>query len=171
LEACVLGLFADIHNLRLKPLQLKVQAARHVLVMWRNIFFGLLLGLIILQLLDVVVHVATKQVEVVRIVGSVLVILWAIALAVMTCAGKTLPWKASVAACVLIMLIYLVLNIIFLAEFGPMNEGRPRIPLFGFVLLTLGLAACGGRVHVKDEVQGIKEVKEEVPPQTIGGEV
>jgi hypothetical protein len=26
-------------------------------------------------------------------------------------------------------------------------------------------------VHVKDEVQGIKEVKEVVPPQTIGGEV
>ena len=136
--------------------------------MWRNIFFGLLVGLIVLQLLDVVVHVATKQVELVRIVGSVLVILWATALAAMTCAGKTLPWKASVGVWVLVMLIYLVLNVVFLAEFGPMNEGRPRIALFAFVLVTLGLAACGGRVYAK-EVQGTA-AKEVVPPQTIGGE-
>ena len=62
--------------------------------MWRYIFFGVLLGLILFQLLDVLVHVATNQVEVLRILGSVTVIVWALALAAQTCL-QVVHWKLS----------------------------------------------------------------------------
>ena len=42
-----------------------------------------------------------------------------------------------------VFLVYLVLNIIFLAGEGLTNEGRPRIPLFLFVLVTLSLTGGG----------------------------
>ena len=125
--------------------------------MWPEIFFAV--ALILFQILDIVVHIATNQVEVVRIISSVAIILWAVAILGTTLASVQIPSKALMALCVVILLIYLVLNIVFLVQEGAMNEGRPRIPLFLFVLITLGLGACGGGVH---------KFKETASPQTLG---
>jgi len=138
--------------------------------MWRKIFFALCVALIILQILDIAVHVATDQVEVVRIISSVAIILWAVAILGQTLASVQIPSRALMALCVVVLLINLVLNIVFLVQEGPMNEGRPRIPLFLFVLITLGLGACGGGVHMKPEVAAGSEnkFKETASPQTVG---
>ena len=110
--------------------------------MWGKIFFAF--ALIAFQLLDIAVHVMTSEVEDVRIISSVTIILWAVAILGQTLASVQIPSKALMAVCVVVLLIYLGLNIVFLVQEGPMNEGRLRFPLFLFVLITLGLGACSG---------------------------
>ncbi|CAJ1433343.1 unnamed protein product [Effrenium voratum] len=106
---------------------------------------SLLIACIVVQFLDIMVHVATDQVEILRIIGSVAIMIWAGIWAGLRCGGASFPkmmpvlWLCWAA----IALIYLVLNIIFLIEEGFTNDGRPRITLFLFVIATLGLG-CGG---------------------------
>ena len=61
------------------------------------------------------------------------------------------------------VLVYVILNVVFLVQHGATNEGRLHIPFFLFVLFTMLLAASGGTYHVKHELHG-KEAK----PTTLG---
>lgn len=86
------------------------------------------------QLLDVAVHVATGQVEPLRIASNVIILVGAFA------AARLAPPQADR------MLfaaggIYVALNVLFVAQYGLINPATDalRIPLIGFVLASLVL--------------------------------
>lgn len=93
---------------------------------------GLLIGL---QVIDVSVHVATGQVEVLRILANLVIGL-----------GAVVSVRGAGAVGVMLVgsgLVYLLLNLVFLAQNGVVNPqtGSLRLPLFVFVvgsLLLLG---------------------------------
>lgn len=82
------------------------------------------------QALDIAVHVATGQVEMQRIAGSVVI-----------SAGALIFFFSSRDFLVLSGAVYLALNVAFLAQHGLVNpaSGALRVPLFVFVLVSLGL--------------------------------
>lgn len=128
----------------------------------RKVWFVLLVICVVLQIIDVALHIAIGEVEVPRIIASVVVLLWAAAVAIQPFAVPV-PVKFGIAACAGVVLVYVILNVVFLVQHGATNEGRLRIPFFLFVLFTMLLAASGGTYHVKHELHG-KEAK----PTTLG---
>ena len=99
-----------------------------------------LLGVVIIliQLIDIVIHVSTDQAEPIRIASNIVIIVWTIA----ALAGwlKARFRNISIAA----IGTYLVLNIIFLAQNGltnPEQGGALRTTLFLLVFLTVALSA------------------------------
>ncbi len=88
-----------------------------------------------LQVLDVFVHVATGQVEIIRMTSNAILI-----------AGAAVSVFASPRARIVILvsgILYLVLNLAFLVQHGLVNPATEalRIPLFGFVAVSLALTA------------------------------
>lgn len=102
-----------------------------------------LLCLLAWQGLDVAAHVATGQVEPLRIIASVVLL-----------AGVVAATRVTQRRSVLIGAVagYLVLNLLFLASHGLFNPvtNAPRLPLFGFVgisfVLVYWVALRGGFV-------------------------
>lgn len=94
--------------------------------------FALLTGL---QLVDVIVHIATGQVEPTRITSNVIISAGAIA-------ALFSPFRSTQLVLVTSTL-YLVLNLAFLLQNGVANPatGALRIPLFIFIVGSLVLAA------------------------------
>ena len=99
-----------------------------------------LLGVVIslIQLFDIIIHVSTDQAEPIRIASNVVIIVWIIA----ALAGwlKARYRNISIAA----ISIYLVLNIVFLAQNGLTNPEQGdtlRTTLFLLVFLTFTLSA------------------------------
>ncbi len=92
-----------------------------------------------LQCVDVLVHVATGQVEPIRIAASVVVTIAGLA-AVFALSRPILTLVAS-------GLIYAVFNALFFAGSGLINPETDslRVPLFGFVVLTLILLVWLGQ--------------------------
>ena len=93
-------------------------------------------ALIALQMLDVAVHVATGQVEPLRLLSNLVIGAGASAwVFVPALRGPTLLWASGA--------VYLGLNGLFLAREGLVNPTTEalRIPLFAFVLLSLLLLA------------------------------
>ncbi|MEO1071588.1 MAG: hypothetical protein AAFX77_04885 [Pseudomonadota bacterium] len=91
--------------------------------------------LIGLQALDALVHVATGQVEPIRLSASALIGLGG----VLIVGVKARPGLiASLAG-----MTYLALNLVFLAQHGLVNPATEtiRVPLFVFVMGSLGLLA------------------------------
>ena len=82
------------------------------------------------QALDIAVHVATGQVELQRIAGSLVI-----------SAGALIFYLSNRDLLVLSGAVYLALNVAFLAQHGLVNpaSGALRVPLFVFVLVSLGL--------------------------------
>lgn len=97
---------------------------------------ALLIGL---QRVDVFLHVATGQVEPIRIAASVVVTL-AVLAAVFALSRPTLVLVAS-------GLVYAAFNTLFFAGSGLTNPETEslRVPLFGFVVLTLIFLAWIGQ--------------------------
>jgi len=98
---------------------------------------GLLLGLgvVVIQLIDVAVHVATGQAELIRILSNVIIGGWA----VWSLSGVARVRGAGLAA----VAAYLGLNLAFLAMNGLTNPAQgdaPRVTLFVLVGLTTALA-------------------------------
>ena len=93
------------------------------------------IGIAILQVLDIAVHAATDQLEILRVSSNGVILLW---LAVVVF-GK---FKSKVPAIGAIGM-YLLLNLIFLAREGvtnPEQGGGLRVALFLFVILTTALS-------------------------------
>ncbi len=95
--------------------------------------FGLLFAV---QVLDVAIHVTLQQVEPIRIAASLIVLAGAIIAA----------WRLGAQPRRLVLLAgaaYLLLNLVFVTQNGLTNPatGALRLPLVGFVLLSLGLLA------------------------------
>ena len=93
----------------------------------------LLVALAGVQLIDVVVHLATSQVEVLRIIASAVIVMAAVV-------ARAVPvGSAGITVIVVGAAIYLVLNVVFLVDAGLVNSvtGAPRILLFVFIALTL----------------------------------
>lgn len=93
---------------------------------------GLLIGL---QVLDVLVHVATGQIEVIRIISNTVLSAGAVA--------AVLAPKRSSPLLLLAAIIYTALNVAFLAQHGLVNPATEalRVPLFVFVTVSVLLAA------------------------------
>lgn len=108
---------------------------------------GWLVGglLLLVQTLDVAVHVAAEQVEPVRILSNCLLVgFGGLALAVDS-RRQTLLWFGAT--------LYLLLNLLFLGDHGIVNPRTDslRIPLFGFVVVSLGLTAWLSRLGTAKE--------------------
>lgn len=99
------------------------------------------LGLVIaVQVIDVAVHVAVDQLEPVRVLSNTL--LTGAATLAHVFPTRRAAWLAAGSA------VYLALNLWFLADEGLVNPvtDRLRLPLFGFVGISLGLVAWQARV-------------------------
>lgn len=89
--------------------------------------------LVALQAIDIAVHVATGQIEVLRILSNLVIV-----------AGVGLAGRMQAPVWALCgALGYLGLNALFLVLFGLINPTTDslRVPLFGFLALSLMLAA------------------------------
>lgn len=98
-----------------------------------RVIFALLL---IVQLLDMAVHVFTNQAEPTRIASNLILGLGALFAARQSSGRSELLLIISV-------LLYAVLNLVFLVQNGMVNTttGAVRLPLFGFVMVSLALSS------------------------------
>jgi hypothetical protein len=98
---------------------------------------GLSLGLVLVQIFDVIIHAATNQLEPIRVTANIIILLWLVAINLGRFKANFLPLAfGSIGA-------YLVLNLIFLAREGPTNpaqDNEPRVMLFLLLILTLILS-------------------------------
>jgi len=94
-------------------------------------FIGVLI--IIVQLFDVAVHILSGQVEPIRIASNMLVMFW-----VSFATFLLYPFSQKISFAVL--LIYFLLNLIFLLNNGLLNNGNPRVVFFILIALTLLLS-------------------------------
>lgn len=94
------------------------------------------IAIILLQLVDMFVHISSGQLERTRIAASLIIVFWVL----------RAPNNASANYTGLVSLgIYLALNLFFLWQNGftnPEAGGALRIPLFAFVLLTSALTSA-----------------------------
>lgn len=96
------------------------------------------IGIAIVQLLDIILHAATDQLEPVRVTSNLVILVWLGILAVGNINIRFLP--AALAA----IGTYLVLNMIFLAREGIYNleqGGGLRVTLILLMFLTITLSA------------------------------
>ena len=87
--------------------------------------------LIFIQIIDVAVHIATDQVETLRIISNSIIVLWAGWLIHKT--NKLLDY-GLVGSYILLTLFFIMLN-------GITNDGSPRIFFLGSVTITLAISA------------------------------
>ncbi|MDQ2092463.1 hypothetical protein [Marimonas arenosa] len=100
----------------------------------KNPVLGLVAALLSVQLFDIIIHVATDQVEPIRIASNALLGLWAIGTVF-----SLVPAKAATIA----ITLYLILNGWFVALHGVTNQdqgGAVRVTLFVLVGLSTALA-------------------------------
>ena len=92
----------------------------------------------IVQVFDIFIHVATNQVEPIRITSNIIILLWLTTVFILS-TFKANFLKMAIGSIV----AYLVLNIIFLTLEGVTNAeqgGELRVTLFVLVLLTVTLS-------------------------------
>lgn len=94
-----------------------------------------LVALVVLQIADVVIHVATGQIEPLRIASNVVILAGSL--------GAGLGFRNPKVSLLIASVAYLALNIAFLARHGVVNPATEsfRSPLFGFVVVSLLLNA------------------------------
>ena len=99
---------------------------------------GLSLGLVLVQMFDVVIHAATNQLEPIRVAANIIILLWLVAINWGRFKANFLPISfSSIGA-------YLVLNLIFLVREGLTNSAQgnePRLMLFLLLALTVTLSS------------------------------
>jgi len=94
-------------------------------------------GIGLVQLIDILIHAATSQLEPLRVASNLIILLW---LAI-TASGR-LNVKSLLTAVVSIT-AYLILNLIFLASEGltnPQQGGTLRVTLFVLIFITVALS-------------------------------
>lgn len=95
---------------------------------------GLSIGIIGIQLFDIAVHAATDQLEPVRVVSNILILVWVAALLAGRIRRHFVPTAVGAIGG------YLLINIFFLATEGLQNAGEPRTMLFLLVCSTVALS-------------------------------
>ena len=103
-------------------------------------------GIVIVQLLDIMIHAVTNQLEPLRVSSNIVVLLW---LAIM--ASARFNTKTLLMA-VLSIVVYSILNIVFLALEGVTNAeqgGELRVALFLLVFITVTLSSLLAYIHRK----------------------
>jgi len=96
------------------------------------------IGIFITQLLDIVIHAATDQLEPIRVSSNIIIFLWL----VIVVSGKLK--EKSLLLAVASIVVYFILNIIFLSIEGVTNAeqgGGLRVALFVLVFVTLTLSS------------------------------
>ena len=96
-------------------------------------------SLIVIQLIDIAIHVAIDQVEPIRVLSNLIIIGWVATFWFARSWVESRKWAISLSA----ISLYLLLNLIFLAQNGltnPHNGDAPRTALFIFVILTCALS-------------------------------
>ena len=105
--------------------------------------------IILIQLFDVIIHVATGQPELIRIISNMIIVVWV----VVVLAGWLKDRFQSISFATIGT--YFVLNLIFLAQNGltnPEQGDAPRTTLFVLVFLTVTLSTLlTFRVPVSEE--------------------
>lgn len=103
-----------------------------------SIFLKVLgIGIALIQLVDIIIHTATNQLEPIRVLSNVIVLLWLAIVALGRFNAKFLSIAVSSIG------LYLILNIIFLTREGLTNikQGQElRIALLLLASLTTGLS-------------------------------
>jgi hypothetical protein len=95
------------------------------------------IGIVIVQLIDILLHAATHQLELLRVSSNLVILLW---LAI-TASGR-LNTQFRLSALVSIA-AYLVLNLVFMGLFGvtnPEQGGAFRVSLFVLIIITVVLS-------------------------------
>jgi hypothetical protein len=95
------------------------------------------IAIALVQVVDIVIHMATDQVEIMRIIANLVILLWVVGVAWGRFKTGFLPISVGAVG------VYLLLNLTFLALEGVKNPAQgdaPRIMLFLLVLLTVGLS-------------------------------
>ena len=95
-------------------------------------------AIVLVQLFDAVIHIATDQLEPIRITANVIIIVWIIAALTGWIKGR---FRSSFLAAIG---VYLLINLIFLTQNGltnPEQGGTLRTTLFLLVFLTVTLSA------------------------------
>jgi hypothetical protein len=95
------------------------------------------IGIAIIQVVDIIMHVATDQAEPIRITSNVIILLW---LALVTFGRVKLNFRIVAAGAIG---LYLLLNVIFLATNGvtnPEQGGALRVTLLILIALTVRLS-------------------------------
>lgn len=98
--------------------------------------YGISFLIISIQILDVFTHALTNQLELIRVQSNIVIVLWTIFLYLKTSKfSKRLLSTLSIS-------IYLILNALFIFQFGIINQqsGDYRIALIMFVILTVSLS-------------------------------
>ncbi len=109
-------------------------------------WFGFGFAIILVQLFDAVIHIATDQLEPIRITANVIIIVWIIA--ALTGWIKERFRNASLAA----IGVYVLLNLVFLAQNGltnPEQGNAPRTVFFLLVILTVALSSLFAGLDTK----------------------
>ena len=103
-------------------------------------------GLLIVQILDIVVHIAAGEVEVLRFTASALLAVVAI-VGFVNVPGMVRLWVAVGAG-----VTYIAMNAAFVAVFGLVNPATDsiRTPLFAFVLASLLLLVLSTRASARN---------------------
>ena len=108
------------------------------------------LGIVIaiIQIFDIFIHVATNQVEPIRITSNIIILLWLTTVFIFSLFNANFL-KTAIGSIV----AYLVLNVIFLMLEGVTNSeqgGELRVTLFVLVLLTITLSTILTYLRGKD---------------------
>jgi hypothetical protein len=107
-------------------------------------------GIAIIQLLDIIIHAATNQLEIIRVTSNIVILLWLAFVA----SGKANIRFRGIA--IRSISLYLILNIIFLESEGLTNAeqgGGVRVVLFLLMFLTLVLSAALTYIHNRSRNQ------------------
>ena len=96
------------------------------------------IAIALLQLFDIAIHAATDQLEFLRVLSNVIILLWL--------AVTALEWRNAkgVLAAISAVGAYLILNLVFLAREGfanPEQGGGVRVMLLLLVFLTVALSS------------------------------
>jgi hypothetical protein len=91
----------------------------------------------LVQLLDIIIHAATDQLELLRVSSNIIIVIWLMVVAMRKVKTNVLP------AAALAIGAYLILNVIFLAMEGITNAQQGsglRVALFVLAFLTVTLS-------------------------------
>ena len=111
-----------------------------------NLPKAIALAIVGIQLFDIVIHIVTDQIELMRIASNVIIMTWVSALLL----GRSSAHSRLVSYGALIM--YAILNTLFVAMYGvtnPAQDGALRIVLFVLVFFTIALSVW--MIHVSSK--------------------
>lgn len=104
------------------------------------------IGIVVIQLTDIIIHAATNQLEIIRVSSNLIILLWLMVFMLNWYKTKFLQISISSIG------LYVILNFIFLAREGltnPEQGGSLRITLFLLMFLTVTLSALMTYLHNK----------------------